>query len=250
MDINDTNPKTNTNAKNMRKLVYSTQYFNIYQDKNKHTTFTISTTNPNNNYESLDPLFSSLTSTKLLNYSTIIKENNTKTLVLKASSFESFEDFKKKYYTHNNVNNVNNVNNSNSLPYNIVLNILYSLSTQIHYLLKNESKCFYKLDVSNIFVINDNKFIYLSYDDLKNVKNKEIHIYTPIIKTSGFLSPELKNATSIPIIVNYKTIFYSLGLFILHSINNEIISIEDTKLYYFLMRCLYKEPESRFLLYV
>jgi hypothetical protein len=48
MDINDTNPKTNTNAKNMRKLVYSTQYFNICQDKNKHTTFTISTTNPNN----------------------------------------------------------------------------------------------------------------------------------------------------------------------------------------------------------
>jgi len=242
MDINDTN--TNANAKNMRKVVYSTQYFNIYQDKNKHTTFTISTVNPNKNSESLDPLFNSLTSTKLINYSTIIKQDNTKTLVLKASSFETFDDFKKKYYIQN------NVNNNQPLPYNIILNILYSLSTQIHYLLKNESKCFYKLDVSNIFVINDNKFIYLSYDDLKDVKDKDIHIYTPIIKTFGFLSPELKNATSIPIIVNYKTIFYSLGLFILHTINNETISIEDTKLYYFLMRCLYKEPERRFLLYV
>jgi hypothetical protein len=231
------NPNPTTN------LIYSTPYFNICQDKNKHTTFTISTTNPNkNNYESLDPLFNSLTSTKLINYSTIIKENNTKTLLLKASSFESFEDFKKKYYRQN--------NSSNQLPYNVLFKIIYSLSTQIHYLLENESKCFYKLDISNIFVINDNKFIYLSYDDLKDVKEKNIYIYTPIIKTSGFLSPELKNVTSIPIIVNYKTIFYSLGLFILNSINNETISIEDTKLYYFLMRCLCKQPENRFLLYV
>jgi len=227
------------------QLIYSRQYLNICQDKNKHTIFTISSNknhNQNNSSDLLDPIFNSIITTKLINYCTIVKQNSTKTICLKASSFESFDDFKKKYYIQN--------NSSNQLPYNVLLKIIYSLSTQIHYLLKNESKCFYKLDISNIFVINENKFIYLSYEDLKDVKENNIHIYTPIIKTSGFLSPELKNVTSIPIIVNYKTIFYSLGLFILNSINNETISIEDTKLYYFLMRCLCKDPENRFLLYV
>lgn len=235
------NINMNIPTQNPQNKIYSIQDFHIYQDKNKKTVFLYSK-NPNSDL--LEPLFNSMTTTKLINCSTIIKQDNSKILALKASTFESFEDFKNKYYKQN------NIHKNSLLPYNILLNIVHSLSTQIHYLLKNESKCFYKLDISNIFVINENKFVYLSYEDLKDVKEKNMHIYTPIIKTTGFLSPELKNATSIPIIVNYKTIFYSLGLLILNSINYETISIQDTKLYYFLMRCISKEPENRFLLYV
>jgi hypothetical protein len=126
--------------------------------------------------------------------------------------------------------------------------------------------CFYKLDISNILVIDDCKFIYLSYEHLNDVKENKIIIYRPISKTLGYLSPELKNANSIPILVSYKTIFYSLGSFILDNITtneetneeikeetnieNKLSNIKDTKLYYFLKRCLYNEPKKRILLYL
>lgn len=228
----------------MKKIIYSNYDFTIYQDKDKSTLFTITNTSITNvtNTKLFDVLFNSIIKQKLINHSTIINsEQGAKSLLFKATSFESFEVFKKRYYQ---------LNKSTKLPYHIILNIIYSLSKQIHYLLEYETMCFYKLDISNIFVINDSKFIYLSYDELKHVKEKQIHIYSPISKTSGFLSPELVNTTSIPILVNYKTIFYSLGLLIMDIITNETSCIEDTKLYYFLMRCLNEDPENRFLLYV
>jgi hypothetical protein len=119
------------------------------------------------------------------------------------------------------------------------------------------------LDVSNILVIDDCKFIYLSHEDLNDVKENNIFIYRPISKTHGYLSPELKNTNSIPISMNYKTIYYSLGLLILDNniniktdeeinilLDNELKYIKDTKLYYFLKRCLCNDPNKRFLLYV
>jgi hypothetical protein len=131
-------------------------------------------------------------------------------------------------------------------------------------LLNNESKCFYKLDASNILVIDDCKFVYLTHEHLKDVKDNKIHIYNPISKKTGFFSPELENVKSIPILINYKTIFYSLGLLILDNmtsnvektinkeinISDELFCIKDTKLYYFLVRCLQTKPSKRFLIYV
>jgi hypothetical protein len=256
-------------------IVYSTNEFDIYQDKRKKTLFSIM----NNNNTSLTlshnklfkPLFNSIIETKLINNPTMLTQNNeTKSIVFKALSIEYFEQFKDRY---------TKINGSNKLPYELLLNIIYSLSKQISYLLNNESKCFYKLDVSNILVIDDSKFIYLSYQDLKDVKDKNIYIYTPISKTQGYLSPELKISNSIPILISYKTIFYSLGSFILDNIDvsnqqiiqcsrsmtdkefnpasdgqiqilNGINQIKDTKLYYFLKRCLCNEPDNRFLLYI
>jgi hypothetical protein len=137
--------------------------------------------------------------------------------------------------------------------------------------LENESKCFYTFAEDNIIVIDDCKFLYLSNEHLKEVKNNNIHIYSPISKTSGYLSPELQIASSIPIIINYRTIFYSLGLFVvanfcneteeIHENNNisykliddiniKTNAIEGTKLHYFLVRCLQTNPCKRFLLYV
>jgi hypothetical protein len=240
-------------------IICSTNEFDVCQDKRKNTIFTI-TINKNNNYQYdlLKPLFNSIIKTKLINNSTIVTQTDKKrTLFLKALTVESFNQFKERH---------NKINNTNKMPYNFILDIIYSLSKQIAYLLKNESMCFYKLDISNILVIDDCKFIYLSCEDLNDVKENKIIIYRPISKTTGYLSPELKNAFSIPILVSYKTIFYSLGSFILDNITsneetneeikeetnieNKLSNIKDTKLYYFLKRCLYNEPKKRILLYV
>jgi len=237
--------------------------YNIYQDKRKNTIFTI--THSKNN-ESNAVIFNSIIEPKLINNSTVIKDNKeNKSLLFKALSVESFYQFKKRHYI---------VNGTNRLPYNLILKMFYSLSKQICYLLKNESKCFYKLDVANIVVIDNCRFIYLSSEDLKEVKEDKIVIYRPISKNQGYLSPELKNAKSIPILVSYKTIYYSLGLLILENVVNnveiittttiqeaftdkisnalddELNSIKETKLYYFLKKCLSGKPNNRFLLYL
>jgi len=247
-------------------IVYSSDEFTIYQDDRKRTIFTIKN---NNTFSSLtSSLFKSIIQTKLINNSTILRENNeNKSILFKAFSVETFYQFKERHYK---------VTGTNKLPYNLLLRIIYSLSTQIFYLLQNESLCFYKLDISNILVIDNCRFIYLSQEDLKEVRDNKLIIYRPISKNQGYLSPEMKNTKTIPILTSYKTIYYSLGLLILDNIGNnieiitseetaletrdinkdstilenELYSIKDTKLYYFLKRCLSHEPKNRFLLYI
>ncbi len=236
----------------MDVIIISTNEFDVYQDKNKNTLFTI----VSKNYD--DPsLFRSIVNSRIVNNSTFYydeSEGNTQ-LKIKALSMQTFEQFKKKQKI---------LNGNKRLSHNIIQNIIYSLAKQIFNLLNNESKCFYKLDTSNILVIDDCKFIYLSNEHLKDVKDNKIHIYNPISKKTGFFSPELENVKSIPILINYKTIFYSLGLLILDNmksnvestinkeinISDELFCIKDTKLYYFLERCLQINPCKRILLYV
>ena len=239
-------------------VIYSTNEFNIYQDKRKSTIFTITPSNSNSLLNSADLfniLFNSITKTKLIDNSTKIRNvlvepepepsslqdelndkesifsafeiqkdvtqhnnnnhnnrNENNAIIFKALTVESFTQFKERNYK---------INNSKNLQHNFILNIIYSLSKQISYLLNHESKCFYKFDISKILVIDDCKFIYLSYEDLKDVKENKIYIYSPISKSSSYLSPELKFAKSIPILVNYKTIFYSLGLLILRTFTHQ-----------------------------
>jgi hypothetical protein len=230
----------------MNIIIFSTNEFDIYQDKNKTTLFTIVTKKYNNHYNH-HSLFRSIVNSKIVNNSTIYYDDEAEgktQLKIKALSVQTFEQFKEKQ---------RKINGSNKLSHNIIQDIIYSLSKQIFHLLHNESKCFYEFDPSNILVIDDCKFIYLSYEHLKDVKDNKIHIYNPISKNTGFLSPELLLEKSIPILINYKTIFYRFGILILENLTNETtIEIEqnNTKLYYFLKRCLNQNPDKRYLLYV
>jgi len=233
----------------MNIIIFSTNEFDIYQDKNKNTLFTIVSKNHSN-----PSLFRSIVNSKIVNNSTIYydeAEGNTQ-LKIKALSIQTFEQFKEKQ---------RKINGSNKLSHNIIQTIIYSLSNQILHLLHIESKCFYKLDSSNILVFDDCKFVYLSHEDLKIVKDNKIHIYNPISKNIGFLSPEILIEKTIPILINYKTIFYSLGLLILDNIADEFQikhakhtkhtkHAKHTKLHYFLERCLHQNPNKRYLLYV
>jgi hypothetical protein len=238
----------------------STNEFVIYQDKRKKTIFTITSKNNVN----CIPLFRSISKTKILNSSTIVTNPDNihdSSLIIKASTIKTFHEFKceHKINTQSPISPINPI----SLRYSTALKIVFFLSKQISYLLNYESKCFYGLDPINILVIDDTKFIYLSHDYLKDVKHNNIHIYNPISKKNCYLSPELMQTTSLPILLHYKTIFYSLGLLILDNLedktpeeksptNTPIIpnTIKDTKLYFFLQRCLDLTPQKRYLLYV
>ena len=210
--------------------------FTISKDSNKKTLFEIKFTN---NY-----LLYSLTKTKIIKNYTIL--DNGKTIILKARSIKMFSEFKQEQ---------NKLNKSNKLSYPILMKLIYYLSKQLDYLITNDSKCFYTYDPNNIIVIDDSIFIYLSLDHLKDIKKDDfnnnnknnIHIYSPISTSNLYLSPELSSAKILPIMINYKTIFYSLGLLVSENLSS---SIGETKLNYFLERCLNKDPCERYLLYI
>jgi len=233
------------------EIICSTKEFDVYMDKKKHSLFK---TINKNNHNCLS-LFYSIVKPLIVNSATIVNNNNdTSSLVIKTTSIKTFSQFKEEQKM---------INGSYKLPYTTILNIIICLSKQLSYLLESETKCFYNFDPDNILVVDDCKFLYLSTEHLKDIKNNNLYVYNPIKKSIGYLSPELHNVSSIPIIIHYKTIFYSLGLFIINNLvddltNNDTqevlmdcnVNIRGTKLYYFLERCLQDEPSKRFLIYV
>ena len=235
------------------EIICSTKEFDIYRDKKKHSIFKII----NKNNHNCISLFYSIVKPLIVNSATIVNNNNgndSSSLVIKTMSIKTFAQFKEQQKM---------INGSYKLPYTTVLNIIIYLSKQLSYLLESETKCFYNFDPDNILVVDDCKFLYLSTEHLKEIKNNNLYIYNPIKKNMGYLSHELHNISSIPIIIHYKTIFYSLGLFIINNLVDEltsndiqevlldcIVNIKGTKLYYFLERCLQDEPTKRFLIYV
>ena len=229
-------------------IINSHHEFDIYQDREKPTLFYINN-KYNNNNSKINNSLSLFYSIININFGNIINNNNNYSLIIKASSIKPFSLFKKELKLKN---------NTYQLPYTKILMLINSLVKQLQYLLENESKCFYTFVEDNIIVIDDSKFLYLSNEHLKEVKNNNIHIYNPISKNVGYFSPELQKVSSIPIIINYKTIFYSLGLFIVsnlcnnnnNTIQQQLSGVKGSKLYYFLERCLQTNPDKRFLLYV
>jgi hypothetical protein len=126
--------------------------------------------------------------------------------------------------------------------------MIYCLSKQLEYLIKQQSKCFYTYDPNKILIIDEKTYIYLSQEHLKEIKKDLINIFSPIEKNE-YISPELNDLKTLPISINYKTIFYSLGLIILKNLSN-LDDINETKLYYFLKRCLNLNPKDRYLIYI
>ncbi len=169
-----------------------------------------------------------------------------------------------------NVKTYNEYKNENNINYNIILQMIFSLSKQLDYLINNESKIFLIYNSKNIIVVDD-KFIYLSNNHLIDLnENKTIHIKSPFCKEEEFISPELKNITYIPYIINYKTIYYSLGCLVIYTLTNININnikkekeeekekeidliltcIKDTKLFYLIKRCINKDLKKRTILYI
>ena len=223
-----------------------TSEFLIEQDKTKNTLFTIKSNNyyTNNNFTFL---LKSLTKTKIIQNTTFI--DNNQSLMFKAFSIETLEQLRKK------------------MSHSIMLKMVYYLSKQLSYLINYEKKCFYTYDPKNVIIIDNKIFAYLSQDHLVDIKNTNLYVYSPISKDNYYLSPELSRCIKLPVIINYKTIFYSLGLLLLETLlgnkveettkeetleekMSKIGSFKDTKLYYFLERALNIIPNDRFLLYI
>jgi hypothetical protein len=217
----------------------STDEFSIYKNEKDNTFFTIEF------QEISESLINSLIKTKLLIASSI--DDEYKYISFRASSVKSLKKFLLK---------------SGNINYENALKIILSLSKQIQYLITKEFKCFYEYIIENIIVIDDEKFIYLSNEDLLELSDPNKIQFVKPFNREGFISPELSKINSIPSELNYKTIYYSLGALVVYflfekNINdincdiNEILKpIEGTKLFGLLNRCLFEKANERSIIYV
>jgi len=145
------------------------------------------------------------------------------------------------------------------------IKMIDDLTKQLLYL-KSLNYGFYGFDIDDIIVIDDNLFIFCSGEYLIPLTNNIITFYAPI-KQPYFGSPELITLTMLPSKINYKTSYYSLGVLVVYClfnkyllVGNEIKSeeeidiildpIHNTKLYWFLKRCLTMESDKRTLLLI
>ena len=172
-----------------------------------------------------------------------------------ASSVMRFTEFKK----------------DNQITMKIIEQLIKNLTNQLHHLSKEYNHTFYRFNPNDIIVIDFSQFLYISLDDLMpittdNTTNttNEIIFTVPFCK-DYYISPELKEITSLPSKINAKTIYYSLGsfiidlLYILFSIKERKATIKTTpippqikytKLYWFLHKATMPNPKDRQLLFI
>ena len=154
--------------------------------------------------------------------------------------------------------------NDKKLSYATCIKLIDDLSKQL-FCLNNLGYGFYGFDINDILVI-DNTFIFCSTQHLLELYNNDI-IFTSLIKKPYFSNPELFKLTSLPSKINHKCCYYSLGLLVVFllmnkyllvgnefktskEIDNILQPINNTKIYWFLKRCLDDDINNRKLLLV
>jgi hypothetical protein len=235
--------------------IIKTDEYEITQDPKNKTLFTITfiseTTVKNKLNETnkiIKPLLKSLVKPNIILGATIY--DNYSSMSFKAHSIKTLNQYKKDLISAKSVPNFSYLN---------TLKLVYYLTKQVSYLIEEESQCFYQFIPENIIVIDNTKFIYLSLNHLKKIiEGTELIKFVAPFDRDGFVSPELLEVKLVPSTINYRTIYYSLGLLVieclfdymreeidLKNINNILDPIKDTKLFYLIKRCLHEEPTCR-----
>ena len=147
----------------------------------------------------------------------------------------------------------------NKLDYYKGQRLAICLGIQIE-ILASFNKSFLFLEMDDISVINDDWYIINSYHE-KNDKTVDIFgsdsvtITTPINFKSKFMAPELKDFyksknKELPFNISVSCLYYSVGLLIVESLEYNLDDLHDSQLYHFLKRCLEKNPNNRFFIFV
>ena len=141
------------------------------------------------------------------------------------------------------------------MSYEQVEQMILHLGNQIILLTQNNlGQLFFSLD--DIIIVDETFFL---ISDIKHVvpmnKKEQLCLNYPLddlLSGSMFLSPELANATSLPIITTITSTYYSLALLCIRCLQVEktLYPIKHTKMYYFLERCLQTDPNERYFLYL
>jgi hypothetical protein len=192
--------------------------------------------------------------------------NEFQTLIFKAVSVKSFQIFKEELFKST---------GSHSLPANLAAKLAIDLGRQIQYLITEYNQTILGVNPENLFVVDDNIFIYLSSEYLTEISpnSETMMVCYPIKPTYFFCAPEILTITEIPVNIHYKTSYFSVGILLLYALMNtksyefyeeyiqeefehsrkvknicghlNQIPIRQTKLSWFIERCLVEEAENR-----
>jgi hypothetical protein len=181
--------------------------------------------------------------------------NDYKDVCFKASSVKTFAQYRDDLFVTNGVR---------QLDYETTLRLVFCLSKQIDYCIRQYNKAFYAFSPYNLIVVNGDTFVYCSCEHLIDVNpdNMSIVFTCPFSKKDGFTSPEIIAVDTIPTEIDIRSIYYGFGSLIVYCFLNVNIGkdgddtrinlnkIKGTKLYWFLLRCFESDLTNRCLLYI
>jgi hypothetical protein len=150
------------------------------------------------------------------------------------------------------------------LSYRTCIKLISDLTKQLLYLEK-QGYSFYGFDIDDIIII-DGIFIFVTSRYLLPIYDNNIYFYS-LINIPYFSSPELLKLTTLPSSINYKSCYYSLGTLVVFCLLNNYLLVgndiktseeietiieplNNTKLYWFIKRCLNEETLNRTLLLI
>lgn len=128
------------------------------------------------------------------------------------------------------------------------LQLLKTMLVQLDYLIKHQSNTILLYDPDNILILDNQTMIYVGNTEVFDIQTEKVMVCTPFSKNEQFISPELKSLTELPSFIHFKSAYYSLALCISYLLKkDEYIHhpVKNTKLYWFLSRCLIEDPLSR-----
>ena len=159
---------------------------------------------------------------------------------------------------------------NNKLSYRHQLLLFLHIGEQIKSLI-NDKMALMEINIEDITVVHmdkdkyKSKFILSNTNSIVSLVKNQIELYKPYNKKNLFISPELYYNDKLPYYISPQFIYYSLGLFIVYCnipykntvdmynidmLKKHIENIEDTKLYWAILRCLEKNIKDRHYLYI
>jgi hypothetical protein len=147
--------------------------------------------------------------------------------------------------------------NNNKLDYKIIVNMLEDIILTMNNLESN-GYMFVNLKLDDIIVVNNDKFLFINYNNIYKLKDNKISIENIIENITEFIPSNEFNQQSIPYLLEIETLYYNIANILIYCLFNTkydnnpltIYPIINTKLYWFLERCLKINKEERVFLYV
>jgi len=126
---------------------------------------------------------------------------------------------------------------------------IYDLMEQI-ILLKGVNKGILFFSLSDILVLNGKNFVFVNENKIYDLLDDRINLFKlSNYKNLQFISPEIENIKRFPAKIYFTCSYYSLALLILYVFKIKLENLYFSSPYYFLIRCLHKIPQERYLIY-
>jgi len=162
-------------------------------------------------------------------------------IIFKCSSIEPLSEFIKN-------------SEDKKISYDSLIKLIYDVGFTIKSLEQTE-KAILCFSLDDIIVIDKHIFFFVNTSKILPIIKQQITLKVPIDIKSSFLTPGI-NWKGLPIKTHYKTGIYSFALMAMYAFTNSSYSPEslnpifNTKLYYFILRCLKDNPEERSFFYI